>query len=129
MLDEGVHIGNFVEVKNARLEKGAKANHLTYLGDAHVGARANIGAGTITCNYDGVSKHRTEIGAGAFIGSNTALVAPVKIGDGAIVARGLGDHRRSRRRTRSRSAAPARSRNRVAPTHSVHGTKSRKKGS
>ncbi len=87
-LDDGVDIGNFVELKNAHLEAGVKANHLTYIGDAHVGARANIGAGTITCNYDGFQKHRTEIGAGAFIGSNTALVAPVKIGDGAIVAAG-----------------------------------------
>jgi bifunctional UDP-N-acetylglucosamine pyrophosphorylase/glucosamine-1-phosphate N-acetyltransferase len=87
-LDAGVDIGNFVELKNAHLETGVKAHHLTYVGDAHVGARANIGAGTITCNYDGVQKHRTEIGADAFIGSNTALVAPVKIGDGAIVAAG-----------------------------------------
>ena len=81
-LGEGAHVGNFVEIKNAELGAGAKANHLTYLGDADVGARANIGAGTITCNYDGFDKHRTEIGAGAFIGSNTALVAPVKVGDG-----------------------------------------------
>jgi bifunctional UDP-N-acetylglucosamine pyrophosphorylase/glucosamine-1-phosphate N-acetyltransferase len=88
MLEENVHVGNFVEVKNTRLEKGAKANHLTYLGDARVGAGANIGAGTITCNYDGFDKHRTEIGAGAFIGSDTALVAPVKIGEGAIVGAG-----------------------------------------
>ncbi|HUO91328.1 MAG TPA: bifunctional UDP-N-acetylglucosamine diphosphorylase/glucosamine-1-phosphate N-acetyltransferase GlmU [Rhizomicrobium sp.] len=87
-LEEGVHIGNFVEVKNARVEKGAKANHLTYLGDARVGAGANIGAGTITCNYDGFDKHHTDIGAGAFIGSNAALVAPVKIGDGAYVGAG-----------------------------------------
>ena len=87
-LDDGVDIGNFVELKNAHLETGVKAHHLTYIGDAHVGARANIGAGTITCNYDGVSKHRTEIGANAFIGSNTALVAPVRIGEGAIVAAG-----------------------------------------
>jgi len=87
-LDAGVDIGNFVELKNAHLEAGVKAHHLTYVGDAHVGARANIGAGTITCNYDGVQKHKTEIGADAFIGSNTALVAPVKIGDGAIVAAG-----------------------------------------
>ena len=87
-LDAGVDIGNFVELKNAHLETGVKAHHLTYVGDAHVGARANIGAGTITCNYDGVQKHRTEIGADAFIGSNTALVAPVKVGDGAIVAAG-----------------------------------------
>lgn len=81
-------VGNFVEVKNATLAAGAKANHLTYIGDASVGAGANVGAGTITCNYDGFLKHRTEIGAGAFIGSNTALVAPVRVGDGAIVAAG-----------------------------------------
>jgi bifunctional UDP-N-acetylglucosamine pyrophosphorylase/glucosamine-1-phosphate N-acetyltransferase len=84
----GAHIGNFVEIKNARLAAGAKANHLSYVGDADVGAGANIGAGTITCNYDGSAKHRTEIGAGAFIGSNSALVAPVRIGDGAYVASG-----------------------------------------
>jgi bifunctional UDP-N-acetylglucosamine pyrophosphorylase/glucosamine-1-phosphate N-acetyltransferase len=83
-----VHIGNFVEVKEARIEAGAKANHLAYIGDARVGANANIGAGTITCNYDGVAKHRTDIGKGAFIGSNSALVAPVKIGDGAYVGSG-----------------------------------------
>jgi bifunctional UDP-N-acetylglucosamine pyrophosphorylase/glucosamine-1-phosphate N-acetyltransferase len=87
-IGEDVHIGNFVEVKNTVIEKGAKANHLTYLGDARVGAGANIGAGTITCNYDGFTKAVTEIGAGAFIGSDTALVAPVKIGDGAITAAG-----------------------------------------
>ncbi len=81
-------IGNFVETKNTVLEAGAKAGHLSYLGDAHVGAGANIGAGTITCNYDGVTKHRTDIGAGAFIGSNSALVAPVKIGAGALVGAG-----------------------------------------
>ena len=81
-------VGNFVEVKKARLGEGAKANHLTYLGDADIGAGANIGAGTITCNYDGFFKYSTEIGAGAFIGSNSALVAPVKIGDGAIVGAG-----------------------------------------
>ncbi len=88
VLEEDVHIGNFVEVKKARIEKGAKANHLTYIGDARVGAGANIGAGTITCNYDGYDKHFTDIGAGAFIGSDTALVAPVKIGDGVITAAG-----------------------------------------
>ena len=88
VLDDSVHVGNFVEVKNTHLEAGAKANHLTYLGDAHVGAKTNIGAGTITCNYDGFSKFRTEIGAGVFIGSNSALVAPIKIGDGAMVAAG-----------------------------------------
>ena len=81
-------IGNFVEIKNAVIEAGAGAAHLTYIGDARVGAGANVGAGTITCNYDGVAKHWTDIGAGAFIGSNTALVAPVKIGDGAIVGAG-----------------------------------------
>ena len=77
-----------VEAKNARLAAGAKANHLAYIGDASVGERANIGAGTITCNYDGFFKYKTEIGAGAFVGSNSALVAPVTIGDGAIVAAG-----------------------------------------
>ena len=82
------HIGNFVEIKNALIGAGAKANHLSYIGDATVGAGANIGAGTITCNYDGFDKHRTEIGAGAFIGSNSALVAPVIIGEGAYVASG-----------------------------------------
>ena len=87
-LDAAVDIGNFVELKNAHLETGVKAHHLTYLGDAHVGEKANIGAGTITCNYDGFAKHRTKIGAGAFIGSNAALVAPVEIGNGAIVAAG-----------------------------------------
>jgi bifunctional UDP-N-acetylglucosamine pyrophosphorylase/glucosamine-1-phosphate N-acetyltransferase len=87
-IEEDVHIGNFVEVKNARVEKGAKANHLTYLGDARVGAGANIGAGTITCNYDGFDKHFTDIGAGAFIGSNAALVAPVTVKDGAYVGAG-----------------------------------------
>jgi bifunctional UDP-N-acetylglucosamine pyrophosphorylase / glucosamine-1-phosphate N-acetyltransferase len=87
-LDAGTDIGNFVEIKNAHLEEGVKAHHLAYLGDSHVGARANIGAGTITCNYDGIAKHRTEIGAGAFIGSNAALVAPVAIGANAVVAAG-----------------------------------------
>ena len=81
-------IGNFVEVKNATIEAGAKVNHLAYVGDARVGAGANVGAGTITCNYDGRTKSRTDIGAGAFIGSNTALVAPVKVGDGAVVGAG-----------------------------------------
>ena len=84
----GARIGNFVEVKNAIVEDGAKVNHLSYVGDARIGARANIGAGTITCNYDGFLKHHTDIGKGAFIGSNTALVAPVTVGDGAIVAAG-----------------------------------------
>lgn len=84
----GARIGNFVETKNAVLGPGAKANHLSYLGDAQVGAKANVGAGTITCNYDGFGKHRTRIGEGAFIGSNTALVAPVDIGKGAIIGAG-----------------------------------------
>jgi bifunctional UDP-N-acetylglucosamine pyrophosphorylase/glucosamine-1-phosphate N-acetyltransferase len=87
-LGNEVHIGNFVEVKAARIEAGAKANHLAYIGDARVGANANVGAGTITCNYDGVAKHHTDIGKGAFIGSNSALVAPVKIGDGAYIGTG-----------------------------------------
>ncbi len=87
-LEENVHIGNFVEVKEALIEAGAKANHLSYIGDARVGAGANVGAGTITCNYDGTAKHRTDIGKGAFIGSNSALVAPVTIGDGAYVGSG-----------------------------------------
>ena len=83
-----VRIGNFVEIKEADIAAGVRANHLSYIGDARVGAGANIGAGTITCNYDGAAKHRTDIGAGAFIGSNSALVAPVKIGDGAYVGSG-----------------------------------------
>jgi bifunctional UDP-N-acetylglucosamine pyrophosphorylase / glucosamine-1-phosphate N-acetyltransferase len=87
-LGEGAHIGNFVEIKAAVIEAGAKANHLAYIGDAFVGANANVGAGTITCNYDGTDKHRTHIGKGAFIGSNSALVAPVEIGDGAYIASG-----------------------------------------
>jgi len=88
VLGDGAKIGNFVEIKNTLLGDGAKANHLTYLGDADVGARANIGAGTITCNYDGFLKYRTMIGKSAFIGSNSALVAPVSIGDNAIVGAG-----------------------------------------
>jgi bifunctional UDP-N-acetylglucosamine pyrophosphorylase / glucosamine-1-phosphate N-acetyltransferase len=88
VLEEKAKIGNFVEVKKARFGKGAKANHLSYIGDADVGAGANIGAGTITCNYDGFFKYRTVIGDGAFIGSNSALVAPVTIGAGAIVGAG-----------------------------------------
>jgi bifunctional UDP-N-acetylglucosamine pyrophosphorylase/glucosamine-1-phosphate N-acetyltransferase len=87
-IGKDVHIGNFVEIKNATMAAGAKANHLSYIGDSKVGERANIGAGTITCNYDGYVKSMTEIGAGAFIGSNTALVAPVKIGAGAITGAG-----------------------------------------
>ncbi|MFW2391854.1 MAG: bifunctional UDP-N-acetylglucosamine diphosphorylase/glucosamine-1-phosphate N-acetyltransferase GlmU [Methyloceanibacter sp.] len=87
-LAKNAHVGNFVEIKNAHVHEGAKVNHLTYIGDASVGAKANIGAGTITCNYDGFAKHRTEIGEGAFIGSNSSLVAPVKVGDGAFVGSG-----------------------------------------
>jgi len=88
LIEEDVHIGNFVEVKNTRVERGAKANHLTYLGDARVGQGANIGAGTITCNYDGFDKHHTDIGKGAFVGSNSSLVAPVAIGDGSYIGAG-----------------------------------------
>ncbi len=87
-IESKARVGNFVEIKAARIEAGAKVNHLSYIGDARVGAGANIGAGTITCNYDGFSKYKTDIGAGAFIGSNSALVAPVKVGDGAIVGAG-----------------------------------------
>jgi len=87
-LERNVHVGNFVEIKQALVEEGAKVNHLTYIGDARIGPRANIGAGTITCNYDGFFKELTDIGADAFIGSNSSLVAPVKIGDGATVGAG-----------------------------------------
>jgi bifunctional UDP-N-acetylglucosamine pyrophosphorylase/glucosamine-1-phosphate N-acetyltransferase len=87
-VEAGAHIGNFVELKKTRMGKGAKANHLAYLGDSEIGARVNIGAGTITCNYDGFKKHRTGIGEGAFIGSNSTLVAPLDIGEGSYVAAG-----------------------------------------
>jgi bifunctional UDP-N-acetylglucosamine pyrophosphorylase/glucosamine-1-phosphate N-acetyltransferase len=87
-LGQGAKVGNFVEIKSALVGAGAKISHLTYIGDASIGAEANIGAGTITCNYDGYNKFKTEIGAGAFIGSNSALVAPVKIGAGAYVGSG-----------------------------------------
>ncbi|HUV68645.1 MAG TPA: DapH/DapD/GlmU-related protein [Terracidiphilus sp.] len=87
-IGEDAHVGNFVETKKAKLGKGAKANHLTYLGDAEVGEGTNIGAGVITCNYDGVNKHRTEIGKSAFVGSDSTLVAPVSIGDGAYIGAG-----------------------------------------
>ncbi|HTB02183.1 MAG TPA: bifunctional UDP-N-acetylglucosamine diphosphorylase/glucosamine-1-phosphate N-acetyltransferase GlmU [Bradyrhizobium sp.] len=87
-LGDGARIGNFVETKAATLDAGVKVNHLSYIGDAHIGANANIGAGTITCNYDGFAKHRTEIGEGAFVGTNSSLVAPVKIGAGAYVGSG-----------------------------------------
>ncbi|HEX7533579.1 MAG TPA: bifunctional UDP-N-acetylglucosamine diphosphorylase/glucosamine-1-phosphate N-acetyltransferase GlmU [Methyloceanibacter sp.] len=87
-LGRNAHIGNFVEIKQSEIGEGAKINHLTYIGDTSVGARVNVGAGTIVCNYDGFAKHRTEIGAGAFIGSNSSLVAPVKIGEGAYIGSG-----------------------------------------
>ena len=83
-----MRIGNFVETKAAELGAGVKVNHLSYIGDAHIGANSNIGAGTITCNYDGFAKHRTEIGEGAFVGTNSSLVAPVKIGNGAYIGSG-----------------------------------------
>jgi bifunctional UDP-N-acetylglucosamine pyrophosphorylase/glucosamine-1-phosphate N-acetyltransferase len=88
VVERDAHVGNFVELKAAVLGPGAKANHLSYLGDAEIGAGANIGAGTITCNYDGIAKHRTVIGEGAFIGSDTALVAPVRVGARALVGAG-----------------------------------------
>ena len=88
ILREKAKVGNFCEVKKAKVGAGAKVNHLSYIGDAVIGAKANIGAGTITCNYDGFNKFVTEIGEGAFVGSNSALVAPVRIGDGGYVASG-----------------------------------------
>jgi bifunctional UDP-N-acetylglucosamine pyrophosphorylase/glucosamine-1-phosphate N-acetyltransferase len=87
-LAEGVHVGNFVETKKAKFHRGAKANHLAYIGDAEIGAGTNIGAGVITCNYDGVNKHRTTIGRHVFVGSDTQLVAPLVIGDGALIGAG-----------------------------------------
>jgi bifunctional UDP-N-acetylglucosamine pyrophosphorylase/glucosamine-1-phosphate N-acetyltransferase len=87
-LADGVHVGNFVEVKNSTLGTGSKANHLSYLGDTTVGRQVNVGAGTVTCNYDGASKHRTEIGDGAFIGSGSMLVAPVSVGAEATIGAG-----------------------------------------
>ncbi|MCP4824862.1 MAG: bifunctional UDP-N-acetylglucosamine diphosphorylase/glucosamine-1-phosphate N-acetyltransferase GlmU, partial [Shimia sp.] len=87
-LSENTHVGNFVEIKNAEIAEGAKVNHLSYIGDASIGKETNIGAGTITCNYDGVMKHRTKIGARAFIGSNTLLVAPVTLGHETMTASG-----------------------------------------
>ena len=81
-------LGNFVEIKQSTIEDGAKINHLSYIGDARVGPKANIGAGAIVCNYDGFAKHKTDIGAGAFVGSNSSLVAPVTIGDGAYIGSG-----------------------------------------
>jgi bifunctional UDP-N-acetylglucosamine pyrophosphorylase/glucosamine-1-phosphate N-acetyltransferase len=87
-IGENAHVGNFVEIKKSRLGKGVKAGHLTYLGDAEIGEGTNIGAGTITCNYDGVSKHKTRIGKGAFVGSDSTLVAPITIGDGVYIGAG-----------------------------------------
>ena len=87
-LAAGVHVGNFVETKKARLGAGVKAGHLSYLGDARIGRRVNVGAGTITCNYDGYSKYETVIGDDVFIGSDTQLVAPVRVGKGALIAAG-----------------------------------------
>lgn len=87
-IGEDAHVGNFVETKKTKLGKGAKANHLTYLGDTEVGAGSNIGAGVITCNYDGVYKHRTKIGERSFIGSDSTLVAPIEVGDGAYIGAG-----------------------------------------
>jgi len=87
-IGEGAHVGNFVETKKVTLGKGSKANHLNYLGDAEIGAGVNIGAGAITCNYDGVKKHLTRIGDGAFVGSDSTLVAPISVGAGAYVAAG-----------------------------------------
>src|SRR5439155_3998515 len=88
VLENEVHVGNFVETKKTRLGRGSKANHLSYLGDADIGAKVNVGCGTITCNYDGVNKHKTIIEDGAFIGSDSQLVAPVRIGKGAYVGAG-----------------------------------------
>jgi bifunctional UDP-N-acetylglucosamine pyrophosphorylase/glucosamine-1-phosphate N-acetyltransferase len=88
VLAAGVRVGNFVETKNARFAEGAKASHLTYVGDAEIGARVNLGAGTITCNYDGAEKPLTIIGPDAFVGSNSALVAPVAVGEGATIGAG-----------------------------------------
>jgi bifunctional UDP-N-acetylglucosamine pyrophosphorylase/glucosamine-1-phosphate N-acetyltransferase len=88
VVEAGAHLGNFVELKKTRLGKGSKASHLAYLGDADIGPGCNIGAGTITCNYDGVNKHATTLGAGVFVGSDSQLVAPVQLGEGAYVAAG-----------------------------------------
>jgi bifunctional UDP-N-acetylglucosamine pyrophosphorylase/glucosamine-1-phosphate N-acetyltransferase len=87
-LDRGARIGNFVETKKARIGAGSKVNHLSYIGDAQLGSGVNVGAGTITCNYDGIAKHRTQMGDGVFVGSNSTLVAPLRLGDGAFVAAG-----------------------------------------
>ena len=97
-IGEGAHIGNFVETKKIKMGKGSKANHLTYLGDAEIGSGTNIGAGTITCNYDGVDKYMTTIGNDVFVGSDTTLVAPVTLGDGSFIGAGIVHHRRRPRR-------------------------------
>ncbi len=106
-LADGVHIGNFVETKKTRLGKGSKANHLSYLGDAEIGVGVNIGAGTITCNYDGVNKFATQIGDGAFIGSNSSLVAPVSIGKDATIGAGSVITKDAPRRRTDRGARQA----------------------
>jgi bifunctional UDP-N-acetylglucosamine pyrophosphorylase/glucosamine-1-phosphate N-acetyltransferase len=87
-VEEGAHVGNFVELKKTRLGAGSKASHLAYLGDCEIGPGVNVGAGTITCNYDGKKKHRTVIGAGSFVGSNSTLVAPMEVGPGSYIAAG-----------------------------------------
>ena len=117
-LAEDVHVGNFVEIKNAVLDEGVKVGHLTYIGDAHIGEFTNIGAGTITCNYDGVMKHRTNIGKNAFIGSNTMLVAPVTVGDNALTASGS-DHRSRPRR--SLSHRQIQTSHQTGPRHQTYG--------
>ena len=121
-LGDGAKIGNFVETKAATLEAGVKVNHLSYIGDAEIGANSNIGAGTITCNYDGFSKHKTTIGKGAFVGTNSSLVAPVKIGDGAyigsgsVITRDVPDDAMAVERCRKASARAARARYREVKT-------------
>ena len=114
-IGEEAHVGNFVEIKKAKLGKGAKANHLTYLGDAEIGEGTNIGAGVITCNYDGVNKHPTHIGKGVFVGSDSTLVAPVTIGDGAYIGAGS-CITKDVPAGLSPSAAPARSPRKAGPT-------------
>ena len=108
-----MHIGNFVETKKARLGAGAKASHLSYLGDAEIGRRVNVGAGTITCNYDGYAKHATVIGDDVFIGSDTQLVAPVRVGNGALIAAGTTVTQGRARRGARRLARAAEDRGRV----------------
>ncbi len=120
-IGEDAHIGNFVEVKKVKVGKGAKANHLAYLGDGSVGAGANIGAGTIFCNYDGFDKYDTHVGEGAFIGSNSALVAPVTIGDGRLYRLGLGDHQGRRAKRARRWDVRGRKRSRAGRRRSAAG--------